>query len=60
MIKHGDLKGDRTGTGILGKFGNMMRFDLSESFPLLTTKRTFFKGIAEELFWFIKGTTSKI
>ena len=57
MISIGDIKGDRTGTGILGKFGHMMRFDLRESFPLLTTKRTFFKGIAEELFWFIKGST---
>ena len=50
---------DRTGVGVLGNFGNMMRFDLSESFPLLTTERTFFRGIAEELFWFLKGNTCK-
>ena len=37
-----------------------MRFDLSETFPLLTTKNTFFKGIAEELIWFLKGSTCKI
>jgi thymidylate synthase len=50
---------DRTGVGTLGNFGNMMRFDLKETFPLLTTKKTFFKGIAEELFWFLQGNTCK-
>jgi thymidylate synthase len=55
-----DARNDRTGVGTLGNFGNMMRFDLSETFPLLTTKRTFFKGIAEELFWFLKGNTCRL
>lgn len=51
------FRADRTGVGTFGKFGNLMRFDLRETFPLLTTKRTFFKGIAEELFWFLRGAT---
>lgn len=43
--------------GTIGKFGAMMRFDLSTSFPLLTTKRVFWRGVAEELLWFLKGRT---
>ena len=58
LIKNGKEKNDRTGTGILGSFGRMMRFDLSESFPLLTTKKVFWRGVAEELIWFIRGQTN--
>jgi thymidylate synthase len=49
---------DRTGTGTLSQFGAMMRFPLQDSFPLLTTKRVFFRGVAEELLFFIKGDTN--
>jgi dihydrofolate reductase/thymidylate synthase len=49
---------DRTGVGTVSVFGTSMRYDLSKSFPLLTTKRTFFRGILEELLWFIKGDTN--
>ncbi len=44
VIRTGNLKGDRTGTGTLSKFGTQMRFNLRHSFPLLTTKRTFWRG----------------
>ena len=58
IIKEGSTKGDRTGTGIITTFGNMMRFSLKESFPLLTTKKVFFRGVVEELLWFLKGETN--
>ena len=46
------------GTGTISIFGAQMRFSLRESFPLLTTKRTFWRGVAEELLWFIQGNTN--
>jgi dihydrofolate reductase/thymidylate synthase len=49
---------DRTKVGTISVFGKMMRFDLSRSFPLLTTKKVFWKGVVEELLWFIKGSTN--
>ena len=52
------MKSDRTGTGTVSLFGQQMRFDLSEYFPLLTTKTVFFKGLAYELLWFLKGSTN--
>ena len=52
-------RGDRTGTGTLSKFGTQMRFSLRNgTLPLLTTKRTFWRGVAEELLWFIQGNTN--
>lgn len=57
VLEDGEEKPDRTGTGTLSLFGVRMRFDLRRSFPLLTTKRTFWRGIAEELLWFISGST---
>jgi dihydrofolate reductase/thymidylate synthase len=44
--------------GTIGKFGTTMRFDLSESFPLITTKKVYWKGVVEELLWFIQGCTN--
>lgn len=57
VIECGAQRGDRTGTGTLSVFGLQMRFDLRRSFPLLTTKRVFWRGVAEELLWFVSGKT---
>ncbi|WP_332650099.1 thymidylate synthase [Lysinibacillus sp. 54212] len=58
ILEHGFEKGDRTGTGTKSVFGYQMRFDLEKGFPLLTTKRTYFKLIKTELLWFLKGDTN--
>ncbi|EDW03153.1 GH10649 [Drosophila grimshawi] len=58
IIKTGDQRIDRTAVGTLSIFGTQMRFDLRDSFPLLTTKRVFFRGVAEELLWFVAGKTN--
>lgn len=58
VIAKGELKGDRTGTGTLSLFGHQMRFDLSEGFPLLTTKKVAFGLIKSELLWFLKGDSN--
>merc|ERR1719273_982308 len=61
IIQNGNKKTDRTGTGTMSMFGAQMRFNLRNGiFPLLTTKKTFWRGIAEELFWFIRGSTNAI
>ena len=56
ILREGTLKSDRTGTGTISLFGRQMRFDLSRSFPLITTKKVYFRGIAYELLWFLKGS----
>ncbi|WOL06790.1 bifunctional dihydrofolate reductase-thymidylate synthase isoform X3 [Canna indica] len=58
IIDNGARKNDRTGTGTLSKFGCQMRFNLRRSFPLLTTKRVFWRGVLEELLWFVSGSTN--
>jgi len=58
IIEKGVTMEDRTGTGTRSMFGKMMRFDLRTSFPLLTTKRTFWRGVVEELLWFMRGDTN--
>jgi dihydrofolate reductase/thymidylate synthase len=58
IISTGVDKSDRTGIGTISKFGYTMKFDCSKSFPLLTTKDTFWRGIVEELIWFINGDTN--
>jgi len=59
IIANGSRRGDRTGTGTISVFGAQMRYSLrNNTFPLLTTKKVFYRGIAEELFWFIRGSTS--
>ena len=58
VLDNGAEKGDRTGTGTRSVFGRQIRYDLSESFPLLTTKKVYFKGVVGELLWFLRGDSN--
>ena len=58
VLDGGLRKEDRTGTGTLSVFGHQMRFDLQDGFPLATTKRVWFRGLAQEMLWFLAGSTN--
>jgi len=57
-LENGAIKPDRTGTGVRSLFGRQVRFDLSQGFPLVTTKRLHIKAIVRELIWFLRGDTN--
>ena len=58
ILDNGAVRGDRTGTGTKAIFGAQLRFDLSKGFPLVTTRKVFFKGVIRELLWFLAGDTN--
>ena len=58
ILDHGVRRDDRTGVGTLAVFGERLRFDLSQGFPLLTTKKVFWKGVVHELLWFLQGESN--
>ena len=56
ILKHGENRGDRTGTGVISSFGHQIRFNLEDGFPAVTTKSLAWKGVVSELLWFLEGS----
>jgi thymidylate synthase len=58
VLREGERRDDRTGTGTLAVFGAQTRYDLRAGFPLLTTKKVLWSGVVRELLWFLRGSTN--
>lgn len=58
ILDNGVKKSDRTGTGTISVFGRQIRHNMKDGFPLLTTKKMYFKGVVTELLWFLRGDTN--
>ncbi|HHQ69223.1 MAG TPA: thymidylate synthase, partial [Halothiobacillaceae bacterium] len=58
LLKHGDHRADRTGVGTRALFGEQMRFDLADGFPVFTTKRVYWKTAFKEMLWMLRGETN--
>ncbi len=58
VLENGEVRTDRTGTGTISVFGEQVRYDLRDGFPLLTTKKVLFSAVVRELIWFLKGSTN--
>ncbi|MCK5082133.1 MAG: thymidylate synthase, partial [Candidatus Omnitrophica bacterium] len=58
VLKNGEKREDRTGTGAISVFGYQTKYDLRKGFPLLTTKKVLFNAVVHELLWFLKGDTN--
>ena len=56
ILKNGESRDDRTGTGVLSSFGHQLRFNLQDGFPAVTTKSLAWKGVVSELLWFLEGS----
>tara|TARA_Y100000992_G_scaffold30593_1_gene17119 strand:+ start:91 stop:957 length:867 start_codon:yes stop_codon:yes gene_type:complete len=56
ILQHGEVRGDRTGTGVISSFGHQIRFNLEDGFPAVTTKSLAWKGVVSELLWFLEGS----
>lgn len=59
IMKHGEIRGDRTGTGTKGIFGHQTRYDLRDGFPAVTTKKLAWRSVVSELLWFLEGSTDE-
>ena len=55
ILENGNERGDRTGVGTISVFGRQIRFKMSDGFPIVTTKKVFFRAVVSELLWFLEG-----
>lgn len=59
ILKNGTVRDDRTGTGTISVFGRQLRFDMTKGFPIVTTKKVFFRSVVSELLWFLEGSSNE-
>ena len=59
ILLHSEERNDRTGIGTISVFGRQIRFDMQKGFPIVTTKKVFFRSVVSELLWFLEGSTNE-